>query len=90
MSVDSVLHSEAKTRNIQFTIFLKDLFGVDHFFKSLYWMCSNIASVLCFGFFGLGACGILPPWPGIEPAPPALEGKVLTTGPPGKSPIYRF
>ena len=23
--------------------------------------------------------------PGIEPAPPALEGEVLTTGPPGKS-----
>ena len=25
------------------------------------------------------ACGILVPWPGIEPAPPALEGRVLTT-----------
>ena len=25
--------------------------------------------------------------PGIEPSPPALEGKVLTTGPPGKSPF---
>ena len=23
--------------------------------------------------------------PGIEPVPPALEGEVLTTGPPGKS-----
>ena len=30
-------------------------------------------------------CGILVPWPGIEPAPPVLEGGVLTTGPPGKS-----
>ena len=29
--------------------------------------------------------GIIAPQPGIEPAPPALEGKVLTTGPPGKS-----
>ena len=38
-----------------------------------------------FGFFGRQACGILAPWPGIEPAPPALEGKVLTTGPPGKA-----
>ena len=37
-----------------------------------------------FWFFGLKACGILAPWPGIKPAP-ALEGKVLTTGPPGKS-----
>ena len=38
-----------------------------------------------FWFFGPGACGILAPQPGIEPAPPALEGKVLTTGPPEKS-----
>ena len=27
----------------------------------------------------------LAPQPGIEPAPPALEGKVLTTGQPEKS-----
>ena len=32
------------------------------------------------------ACGILAPQPGTEPAPPALEGEVLTTGPPGTSP----
>ena len=38
-----------------------------------------------FWFFGHEACGILAPQPGIEPAPPALEGEVLTTGPPGKS-----
>ena len=38
-----------------------------------------------FCFFGCEACGILAPGPGIEPAPPALEGEVLTTGPPGKS-----
>ena len=31
------------------------------------------------------ACGILVPWPGIEPMSPALEGGFLTTGPPGKS-----
>ena len=31
------------------------------------------------------ACGILSPRPGIEPATPVLEGKVLTTGLPGKS-----
>ena len=36
------------------------------------------------------ACGILVPWPGIEPAPSALKGKVLTTGPPGKSLKYIF
>ena len=38
-----------------------------------------------FWFFGHEACGILAPQPGIEPAPPTLEGKVLSTGPPGKS-----
>ena len=38
-----------------------------------------------FWFFGHEACGILAPRPGIEPAPPALEGEVLTTGPAGKS-----
>ena len=31
------------------------------------------------------ACGILVPSPGIEPASSALQGGVLTTGPPGKS-----
>ena len=36
-------------------------------------------------FFGRDACGILVPRPGIKPAPPALEGEVLTTEPPGKS-----
>ena len=45
--------------------------------------------LLCFfGFLAtrpVGSCGILTSWPGIEPTPPALEGKVLTTGPPGKS-----
>ena len=39
-----------------------------------------------FWFFGHEACGILALWPGIEPTTPALEGKVLTTGLPGKSP----
>ena len=38
-----------------------------------------------FWFLGCEGCGILAPQPGIEPAPPPLEGKVLTTGLPGKS-----
>ena len=38
-----------------------------------------------FWFFGPETNGILVPQPGIEPRPPALEGEVLTTGPPGKS-----
>ena len=32
-------------------------------------------------FLTTEACGILVPWPGIEPMPLALEGQVLTTGP---------
>ena len=53
-------------------------------FKSLlnllqYCFCS------VFWFFSHKACGILAPRPGIEPTPPALEGKVLINGPPGKS-----
>ena len=43
-----------------------------------------------FGFFGQEACGILAPGPGIEPAPPALEGEVLTAGPPGKVSVLFF
>ena len=31
--------------------------------------------------------GFLVVQPGMEPTPPAMEGKVLTAGPPGKSPI---
>ena len=39
-------------------------------------------------FSGHEACGILAPQLGIEPAPPALEGEVSTTRPPGKSRFY--
>ena len=41
-----------------------------------------------FWFFDCQSCRILAPWPGIEPAPTILEGEVLTTGPPGKSPRF--
>ena len=37
-------------------------------------------------FFGCKVCEIWAPPPGLEPTPPALEGKVLTTELPGKSP----
>ena len=40
---------------------------------------------MSFGFFGHEAWGILTAWPGVKPTLPALEGEVLTTGPPGKS-----
>ena len=41
-----------------------------------------------FWFFDCKACGILASRPGIEPAAPAMEGEVLTTGPPEKCPHY--
>ena len=36
------------------------------------------------------ACGIFVPPPGIEPMSPALKGRFLTTGPPGKSLLVDF
>ena len=42
-----------------------------------------------FFFFGLEEYWILAPAPGIEPLSSALEGEVLTPGPPGKSPGRR-
>ena len=64
-------------------------FNVDHFFKDF---IEFITILLLFYFldFGSQARGILAPPPGMEPAPPALEPKVLTTGPPGKSLQCRF
>ena len=56
-----------------------------YFFLNLYWICYNIAS-MCW-FSGQEACGILVPWPGIEPE---LGGKVLTTEPPGMSLWYIY
>ena len=38
-----------------------------------------------FWLFGCKKYGILSPWPWIKPAPPTLEGEVLTTRLPGKS-----
>ena len=43
-----------------------------------------------FCFFGQEAYGILDPQLGIESVPLTLEGDVLTTGPPGKSPVVTF
>ena len=37
-----------------------------------------------FWLFGHEACGISAPQEGIKPSPPALEGEISTTGPPGK------
>ena len=64
------------------------------FFLKIFWCGPFLKSLLnllqycfCFvlGLFGPEARGILVPGPEIEPAPSALEGEVLTIGPPGKS-----
>ena len=48
--------------------------------------CSVWASlVVAHGLSCPSACGISVPWPGIEPASPVLQGRLLTTGLPGKS-----
>ena len=47
------------------------------FLSFIFWMCHS-------------ACGILVLPPGIEPMPPALEGEVLTTVPPGRFPVQLF
>ena len=70
-------------------------FFFNFFFNFFFFWCGPFLKSLlnllqhcfCFmlWFFGCKTCGILAPWPGIEPAPPALEGEVLTTGPPEKS-----
>ena len=48
----------------------------------------------CFSFmfwcFGQETWSVLAPWPGIEPIPPAVEGEILSSGPPGKSVYYFF
>ena len=72
---------------ISFFFFLKIFFAVDHFLKSLYWIYYNIASmfVVVVVVLATEACGIPTPQAGIKPMPLALEGKILATGPPGKS-----
>ena len=55
---------------------------INHY-RYLFW----IFIYLALGLSCPTACGILVPWPWISPATPSLEGRFLTTGPPGKSPI---
>ena len=46
--------------------------------------------LVAWGLSCSAACGILVPWPGIKPTSLALQGGVLTTGPPGKSSHMKF
>ena len=66
-------------------LFLSKIFWCGPFLKSL---LNLLQYCFCFMFwcFGHETCEILAPLPGIKPIPPALEDKVLITGPPVKSP----
>ena len=80
--VDTVWHYRwSFSWNFAFSKKTHFLYGL--FFKSLYWICHKIASVL-FCYFSHKACQILAPWPEIEPTCLTAEGEVLTPGPPGK------
>ena len=83
----STNHQETKNlRPLPPPFFPQDLFfRWIIFFKSLYWICYNIVFVLCFGFLAAARhVGSLQA--GIKTMSLALEGEVLTTGQPGKSP----
>ena len=71
------------TDRITQTLFTEESSSLFFIFKVFIELVTIIASVLC--FFGCEACGILAPRPGIKRTSPALEGKVLTIEPPGKS-----
>ena len=60
------------------------------YFKVFIECVTRLPLFYVFWFSGQQACGILAPWPGIVLSPPALEGKILTTGPPGKSQQFTF
>ena len=67
-----------------FKVFYFLLFWCGPFFKSLLYVLQYYFPSMLW-FLGYEACGILAPWPRIEPALRALEGKVSTSGPPRKS-----
>ena len=54
-------------------------------FKVAIELATTLPLFLMFWFFGPKACRSPAPLPGTECTPSALEGEVLTTGPPGKS-----
>ena len=60
----------------------ESLMEVVLFFRSL---LNLFQHCFCSMFWSLEAHGILARWPRIDPMPPALEGDVPATGPPGKS-----
>ena len=68
----------------EFVSFFKPLLNLLQYCLCFLW---GVFLLFCFGY---EACWFLAPQPEIEPAPPALEGKVLSSGPAGKSWIWLF
>ena len=62
--------------------------GLQSVWAVLLWPTCSV--VVALGLSFPVACGILVPRPGIEPTYPALEGGLLTPGPPGKSQFLYF
>ena len=80
----SLAYSNPTQPSILCSFLTLDFFGEDHF-KGLYCICYN--TVLYALVFGCEACGIQFPDQGSNSA---LEGKVLTTGPPGKPSYFLY
>ena len=68
----------------RFWFFFFKIFFVDLFFFFLHLLLNLLRYCFRFMFFDCKAGGIIAPRPEIKPTSPALEGKVPTTGPPGK------
>ena len=90
--ITSTHNNESAVREVKFIIFLfnKDLLSKDFLkiwttLKVFNELVTALLLLFMFWYFDQEACGILVPWPGIEPAPPALEREILTTGLPWKS-----
>ena len=69
--------------------FSKDFFLMRAIFK-VFIEFVTISLLFMFWLFGHEACRIFDPQPEIATAPPTLEGGVLTTGSPRKSPKHVF
>ena len=75
----------------EISLFLRFFFDMNHFFevfveflRVLFLGFFFFFFFLMFWFFGCKACEILAPWPGVKSTPHALDGKILTTGLPGR------
>ena len=67
-----------------FNIYLFGSVGSDRWHAGSFVVAPGLSS------WGLVTCGILVLWSGMKPISPALEGRFLTTGSPGKSKCITF